>query len=133
MTNKTIKITGVVDVVGGLATDSLSGQIYFVDNNKAGGSKNLGTEQLETAVEKGDRLVWTVCFLECEAYACIEDIIIDPDYCEPELKVYQGTDVSYWTGIVKRSVKSVPYNIRLLLGTREEPISTASPLKLIGT
>jgi len=77
---KTITIASVIDVVGALATDSLSGQVYFTDTEKASGSTGHGTENLKTMVSVGDVLVWTVTFLECEAYAAIDEIIIDKKY-----------------------------------------------------
>jgi hypothetical protein len=92
----------VIDVVGALATDSLDGQVYFMDTNKTEGSTGQGTDILRTVVSDGYRLVWTVIFLEREAYAAIDEIIIDPEYCEVEKKVYEGTDVSYWVGTVKK-------------------------------
>jgi hypothetical protein len=132
MATKTITIASVIDVVGALATDSLSGQVYFMDTNKSNGSTGQGTASLKTMVSKGDRLVWTVIFLECEAYAAIDNIIIDKTYCEPELKLYEGTDVSYWVGEVKEDVTSVPYHVTFKAGTRAEPIITATPLYLVG-
>lgn len=129
---KTITISSVVDVVGALATDSMSGQVYFMDTNKAGGSTGQGTENLRTVVAKGDRLVWTVIFLECEAYTEIDDIVIDKEFCEPKKKVYVGTDVSYWIATVKKDVGVVPYTVRYKLGTRAEPIATTSNLALAG-
>lgn len=129
---KTITIATVIDVVGALATDSLVGQVYFMDTEKASGSTGHGTESLKTMVSQEDVLVWTVIFLECEAYAAIDQIIIDNDYCEPEKKVYEGTDVSYWTAKVKKNVQSIPYTIKFKVGTRAEPISTAAPLYLVG-
>ncbi|MFM5997488.1 MAG: hypothetical protein ACKPGB_21240 [Dolichospermum sp.] len=129
---KTITIASVIDVVGALATDSLSGQVYFTDTEKASGSTGHGTENLKTIVSVGDVLVWTVTFLECEAYAAIDEIIIDKKYCEPEKKVYEGTDVSYWSGTVKENVQLVPYTIKFNVGTRAESIATASPLYLVG-
>ncbi|MDJ0511022.1 MAG: hypothetical protein QNJ64_17465 [Crocosphaera sp.] len=131
-TGKTTTIASVIDVVGALATDSLSGQVYFMDTNKAGGSQNQGTENLRTVVKKGDRLVWTVIFLECEAYAAIDDIIIDKDCCEPKKEFYEGTDVSYWVGTVKKDVTITPYSVKFKVGTRAEPIETESSLFLIG-
>ncbi|NJL41799.1 MAG: hypothetical protein HC899_37845 [Leptolyngbyaceae cyanobacterium SM1_4_3] len=110
----------------------MSGQVYFMDTNKANGSTNQGTENLKTVVEAGDRLVWTVISLECEAYAAIDEIVIDEDYCKPEKKTYEGTDVSYWIGTVKKDVKIIPYNIKFKAGTRAEPITTASSLYLVG-
>ena len=69
---KMISIVSVVDVVGALANNSLSGNIFLVDNNKVSGSSGEGTEALQTAVEEGDELVWIVQPLECEAHASIE-------------------------------------------------------------
>ncbi len=129
---KTITIASVVDVVGALATDSLRGQVYFMDTNKANGSQEQGTENLKTVVSNGDRLVWTVIFLECEAYAEIDEIIIDPSVCEPKKEIYEGTDVSYWVGIVKKDVTYVPYSIKFKLGTRAEPLATEPSLSLVG-
>lgn len=127
----TITIAAVIDVVGALATDSLHGQVYFMDDNKSNGSTGHGTENLKTVVQQGDRLVWTVTFLECEAYAAIDEIIIDKECCEPEVKVYEGTDVSYWVGTVKKDITLIPYTIKFKAGTRAESIPTASPLYLV--
>ncbi len=129
---KTITIASVIDVVGGLATDALEGQVYCMDTNKADGSTGQGTEYLRTVVQKGDRLVWTVIFLECEAYAVIDEIVIDSDCCEPEQKFYDGTDVSYWSAVIKKDIASVPYSLKFRIGTRAEPLSTGPTLSLCG-
>ncbi len=131
-TGKTITIGAVIDVVGALATDSLQGQIYFIDTNKENGSLGQGTEYLKTAVAKGDRVVWLVQPLECEAYAAIDDIIIDKDYCEPEKKVYEGTDVSFWVGTIKKDISMIPYSVKFKVGTRAESIGTNPTLCLVG-
>lgn len=129
---KTITIASVVDVIGVLATDSFDGQIYFVDNNKTNGSTGQGTEELKTMVSKGDRLVWIVGPLECEVYAAIDDIVIDKQYCEPEKKTYEGTDISFWSGIVKQDLTVVPYTIKYKVGTRDEAIATNTSIYLVG-
>ncbi|NEQ79029.1 MAG: hypothetical protein F6K26_01815 [Moorea sp. SIO2I5] len=130
---KTITIASVIDVVGALATDSLMGQVYFTDTEKASGARGHWTENLKTIVSVGDELVWTVVPLECEAYAAIDAIIIDREYCEPEKIFYEGTDVSYWTGKVKKNVvQYIPYTIKFLVGTRADSIPTSFPLFLMG-
>jgi hypothetical protein len=121
-----ISITAVVDVVGALATRGLSGNLYLLDTNKTGGSTGIGTEELKTKVKKGDQLLWTVLPLECEAYASIDDIMIDSAVCEVEQRTYPGTDISYWAGTVKKDIDAIPYQISFKLGTRIEPITTAS-------
>lgn len=122
----------MIDVVGTLATDSLSGQIYLADNNKVNGSTGQGTEHIRTVVEKGDRLVWIVGPLESEAYAAIDDVVIDSDYCDVKKSIYEGTDIAYWSGIVKQPVDIVPYCISYKVGTRDEPIVSAPTFSLVG-
>lgn len=128
---RTVTIASVVDVVGALATDSLGGHIYFLDTNREHGSTGQGTESLATVVNKGDRLVWIVLGMECEAYVSIDDILIDKNFCAPEKKFYEGTDISYWSGKVKKDLELMPYTIKLKLGSRAEPMVTTSELSLI--
>ncbi|MFE7525103.1 hypothetical protein ACFU7Y_05215 [Kitasatospora sp. NPDC057542] len=128
-----ISITAVVDCVGMLASQSTHGHLYLYDTNKAGGSADLGTEELRTKVRAGDQLLWNVLALECEAFVAIDGIVIDPEVCEPVRKVYPGTDVAYWTGTVKKDATSpVPYRIRFRLGTQVEPITTTASPVLVG-
>ncbi|MDI2126449.1 hypothetical protein [Yinghuangia seranimata] len=128
-----ISITAVVDCVGALASDSMQGNLYFYDTNKAGGSAGFGTEALRTKVSRGDQLLWGVLALECEAFVAIEGIEIDRDICEPVRKVYPGTDVAYWIGTVKKdTAQPIPYLIRFQVGTRVEPITTTTPPMLVG-
>ena len=129
---KTITIAAVIDVVGVLATDSTEGQVYFMDTNKDNGSLSQGTEYLKTAVTKGDKVVWMVQPLECEAYTAIDDIIIDKDYCEPEKKTYEGTDISFWVGTIKKDITMIPYSVKFKVGTRAESIGTNPTLCLVG-
>ena len=103
-----------------------------MDNNQANGSIGQGTEQLITAVANGDKVVWFVQPLECEAYADIDDIVIDKEYCEPEKKTYEGTDVSYWEGFIKKDVAMIPYSVKFKVGTRAESIATDSVLYFVG-
>lgn len=128
-----ISITAVVDCVGALASLSTRGHLYLYDTNKAGGSTGFGTEELKTKVKGGDQLLWTVLALECEAYLSIDDIVIDKEVCEPQRKVYPGTDVSYWIGTVKKDgVGVIPYQIKFKLGTKSEPVTTALSPTLVG-
>jgi hypothetical protein len=123
--DRPISITAVVDCVGCLADRSLRGNLYLYDTNRSGGSTGLGTEELMTRVRRGDSLVWTVLPLECEAYVDIAGILIDKAVCEPDRRVYPGTDVSYWVGTVKRdNLGVVPYRIAFTVGTRTDPMLT---------
>ena len=127
-----IAIMAVVDMVGALATGSMSGNLYLLDTNGANGSTGLGTEELKTEVKKGDQLHWTVLPLECEAYVSIDDILIDKELCEPQQKTYPGTDVTYWVGTIKKDVDVAPYNIKFKVGTRVDPMTTTSTPFLVG-
>ncbi|WP_405579620.1 hypothetical protein [Streptomyces sp. NBC_01190] len=126
-----ISITAVVDCVGALAAQDMHGSLYLYDTNKAGGSTGFGTDELRTRVRGGDQLLWTALALECEAFVSIDAVVIDTDVCEPERKVFPGTDVSYWIGTVKKdTADAVPYQLSFRLGTRTEPITTTVPLIL---
>jgi hypothetical protein len=125
---KMISIISVVDVVGALANNTLSGNIYLVDNNKTGGSTGEGTEALSTSVKENDEVVWIVQSLECEANANIEGILIDSACCEPQKKFYEGTDVSYWVGKIKKGAKQgeYPYSLQFKVGSRIEDMATSA-------
>ncbi|KUL57592.1 MULTISPECIES: hypothetical protein [unclassified Streptomyces] len=128
-----ISITAVVDAVGALAAGDTQGHLYMYDTNRAGGSTGFGTEELRTRANRGDVLLWNCLALECEAYVSIENIVIDPEVCEPVRKVYPGTDVSYWTGTVKKTgPEPVAYRIAFKLGTRDEPITATLSSSLVG-
>jgi len=124
----TISITTLIDVLGALTHDTLSGSLYMMDNNKANGSTDLGTEFLKTSARKGDRLVWTVGALEAESRARIVAIEIDEEYCAPREKTYEGTDVTYWVGTVKKRIdKTLPYALKLKVATRDAEMTTPTP------
>ncbi|CAM5706674.1 hypothetical protein SALBM135S_07701 [Streptomyces alboniger] len=128
-----VSITAVVDAVGALAAGNTDGHLYMYDTNRSGGSTGFGTEELRTKAKRGDILLWNCLALECEAYVSIENILIDPEVCEPERKVYPGTDVSYWTGTVKKTdLEPITYQIVFRLGTRDEPITATLSSSLIG-
>lgn len=129
----TISIAAAVDCVGSLATRSLSGNLYLFDTNKYAGSTGLGSEELQTRVNKGDRILWTAFGLECETYVGIASISIEKDVCEPELQFYPGTDVSYWSGTVKRNLtEPVPYQVALTIGARKQPMVAPKSPALVG-
>ncbi|NET03370.1 MAG: hypothetical protein F6K16_01255 [Symploca sp. SIO2B6] len=128
----TITIATVIDAVGALTADTLSGSTYLMDTNKMYGSIGVGTENLQTLVNKDDELIWTVWALEVEVYVAIKDIIIDSKYCQPEEMKYDGTDISYWVGEVKRNIREpVSYQIKFQVGNRKETMTLSTPF-LIG-
>ena len=127
-----VTITAVVDCPGILAARGTRGNLYMYDTNKTAGSTGFGTEDLRTPVKKGDQILWNVHVLECETFVSIDGIEIDEQICVPEKKVYPSTDISYWTGTVLKDMpEAVPYQIRFLLGTLTEPITTTSSSALV--
>lgn len=132
MKNKTISILVIVDVVGALASDTLDGNIYLIDNNQKNGSTDEGTDQLKTQVEVGDKILWNILPLEPEAFATVSDIVIDPEYCKVEKKKYQESDIMYWLGTVKKQPKVLPYKLRIKLGTQENAFESEAPMGLTG-
>jgi hypothetical protein len=135
-TMQTIAIVSVVDVVGALADDTLTGSIYLIDDNKANGSTDEGSEVLKTKVKKGDQLVWVCVPLECEAYVSITGVEIDEkyrEYCDPKKAVYPGTNVVYWLGeITKELDVIIPYNLKFKLGSHKDDMATTASPSLIG-
>ncbi len=131
--DRPISITAVVDPVAALAARSVRGNLYLYDTNKNEGSTGLGTEELRTHVRKGDQILWNALPLECETYAAISAIVIDAKVCEPEQKVYPGTDISYWSATVKQDLtEPVPYRLEFRMGTVTEPITTELSPVLVG-
>jgi hypothetical protein len=124
--NRTITIFALVDTVAALNSNTLHGALHLMDNNRNGGSRRQGTDSLITRVEKGNRLVWQAVSIEAEAFVQIADIDVDPGIVEVEKRVFPGTDIVFWTGVVKEGAEKVPYSIAFLLGTRKVPLVTES-------
>ena len=131
--SRPVSITAVVDCVGALAAGSLHGHLYLFDTNKSAGSSGLGTERLLTRASRGTQLIWNALALECEAFVAIDSITIDADVCEPEPRLYPGSDVSYWIGTVKTALtEPVDYSIAFRLGSRPAPLGTVTNPALSG-
>lgn len=128
---KTITILSLVDVVGALADDSITNNLYLFDNNKVNGSADQGTGILKTKVNSGDRLIWTLMSLEPESYAAISNITMDTEVCDPEKKTYPDSDIIYWEGIVKKEAPSTFYKITYEVGTQQQAIETNESPALI--
>ena len=126
-------VTGLalVDVVGALATGTLSNSLYLFDNVRTDGSKGHGTGSLATPVSAGDLMVWVSMGLECEAFVRVEKILIDSAYAEYvaiDSGVYTGTSVVYHTlRVLKPLVEPVPYHLNFRLGSRPAPMRVPAP------
>jgi hypothetical protein len=133
---ETIAIVSVVDVAAALAADTLTGSVYLMDNNKANGSTDEGSEVLKTKVRKGDQLVWVCVPLECEAHVNITGVEIDNkyrEYCDPTQAVYPGTNVVYWHGEIKKDLDvTIPYHLKFQLGSHNGDMAMTAFPSLIG-
>jgi hypothetical protein len=130
-TRKTILT--LVDVVGALANDTLSNNVYMLDNNASKGSTGEGSERLKTQVKRGDQLIWLIQAIEPESFVTIADIIIDKAYCEPVEQAYEGTDITFWSATVKKVPETnLPYQIKMKMGNRDHELVTPQTPFLIG-
>lgn len=129
MSGERLRVMVVVDVVSALASESLDDAVWLVGSEPRGGSTGNGTRHLQTTVAVGDELLWTVMSLECEAFASIEAIRIDPAYCTVTSGVYEGTDIRYWLGTVRKNPGKavVPYGIEFRLGSRRDVMTLSTP------
>lgn len=133
---RTITIVSIVDVVGVLASGSFADSFYLIDNNRMGGSTGEGSDSLITKARPGDRMVWISMTLECEAFASITDIAIEPErqqYCNPQSYIYPNTNVVCWVAYIDEAAAGaeIPYNLTFKLGSRKQPMTTSSWPKLI--
>lgn len=129
MSNVTIKL--VVDVVAALDTGRLDGNLFAFDTHRRVGSRNIGTDALQTAVTRGTEIIWMIAPLECETFAAMEQIRIDPAVCEPQKQAFPGTSVSYWTGTVKKASAATCYDIVLELGSHGRTMAHTAKLGLV--
>ncbi|MBK5924888.1 hypothetical protein CCR90_14165 [Rhodovulum sulfidophilum] len=135
---RVITVIGLVDVVGALAEDALGRDLYLFDDNKAGGSSGHGTSCLRTCADAEDLVVWEVMPLECEAFARIDDVLIDDKYApyiDLESGVYDPSSVVYWAARILKPLppEGVPYRLAFRMGSRPEPLIAEVSSLLVGT
>lgn len=121
-----ISILVSVDVIGLLASDSLEGNVYLFDNNRANGSINEGTDKLKTKLtfkhNSNITLIWDVIAIEPEAFIEISDIsLLNNNNIEITRHRYEESDISYWQGIVKKPFDKLTYKIAVNAGNRDQP------------
>lgn len=56
----TVNVLVAVDVEGALSSGNLGANVYMVDTNKYAGSGAEGTDELQTKLNIGDTIVWSV-------------------------------------------------------------------------
>lgn len=125
-----VSIVGLVDVTRALASGSLAGNLYWFDNNTAGGSRFLGTDHLVSAVAPGAGVIWAVEAIEVETFVEILDMT-GPGArltAAVERSEYDGA-LRYWEGKVAADAKGdYAYDFSLNLHGRAMAIPAALTL-----
>jgi hypothetical protein len=119
-TKEVISILLVVDVVGALSSGALDGNIYLFDSNRRNGSTGEGTQELTTKLHaaKGEvAVLWNIISLDPEAFVSISNIQTDSKYMDAVSHTYEGSDVEYWTGTVKKDFRSLCCRFFIKLGS----------------
>jgi hypothetical protein len=127
-----ISINCRLDVLGALDEGTLTENLFMFDNRRMQGSRDEGTIQLATAVNEGDRILWTLTPLEVESFAEIAAIHIPPEICEPAQGYYVGSTVSYWFGTIKKAVDKIHYSLVVRLGPSHQQLTLDEGPSLIG-
>lgn len=125
-----VSIVGVVNASQALADDALTGNIFWFDNNAAGGSRFLGTDHLVTAIAPGAGVTWIVDALEVETFAEIKNMTGAGARLTgaAERSDYDGA-VTYWEGRVAADAKGeYTYDLSLTIHGRAMAIPAALTL-----
>ncbi len=126
-----VTIRMIIDVAGALEAGAPEGSLFMFDNRRLAGSRFQSTNRLHTAVSPGDRIVWLLSPIECEVYVALERIDMPGDFCEISQQTYEGTNIVYWAGTVKKPVGELPYDITFRVGTPENKMTTNRTARLI--
>jgi hypothetical protein len=106
-----VNVLIVVDVEGALASDDLGSNVYLIDTNKHFGSGGEGQDELVTACEDGQILVWSVAAVNPGNNAEIAGFkgqIIDQKICLPKQGT-TATGMTFWSGRVESQGTSSTY------------------------
>lgn len=133
-TPKPVSIVGMVNATRALADGTLLGNICWVDNNAAGGSRFLGTDHLVSAIEAGASVTWLAEPLEVETF--VEILEITGPAVEltsaAEKSFYDGA-WKYWEGQVPSSAKGeYTYSLSLNICGRAMVLPTNLTLSVTG-
>jgi hypothetical protein len=100
MATPQINIMAFVDVIGALATGTLTGNIFMTDNSRAGHTTGRGTATLSSAVTNGQVINWHVVPVDVQTSVEIVSITFqDPSPCAL-LRKYGAPSGDYWAGYV---------------------------------
>jgi hypothetical protein len=122
---KQINILIVVDVVGALASKNLGDNVYLIDTNKHFGSGQEGQQELITACQDGEIIVWSVCPINPGNDVEIQSFtggIIDKKICVPK-KVETVTGETVWSGRVESQGATAKYQYSCVLSFDGAPMT----------
>ena len=69
-----VYVTSIMDVMEALVKGTVDDSVYIYDNHVVKGSTGLGTQTLNTGVNPGNRLIWSVYGMEVETLTQINSI-----------------------------------------------------------
>lgn len=95
-----INIMAFVDVIGALATGTLTGNIFMTDNSRAGHTTGRGTATLSSAVTNGQVINWHVVPVDVQTSVEIVSITFQDQSPCALLRKYGAPSGDYWAGYV---------------------------------
>ncbi len=121
---RVIYIICALDVMEALVNDTVDDSLYMFDNNKAGGSTGIGSNELKTVVCPGDTIVWMASGLEVET---LVDVHIVSGPAAETLGVHQAESygTKYWTCTVGEGISGTYcYSLDIQVESRLMRLST---------
>jgi hypothetical protein len=128
-TPRVITVFGIVDIAQALADDTLTGNLYFLDNNKDLGSQFLGTDHLRTALRPGDLIQWLVYGLQVETVADIVSIAGPAAVIANPTSIAVAPGIAIWVGKIAPTANGI-YQYSVVLSVEHRTMGLSSPLSL---
>lgn len=115
---KEINVLIIVDVEGALASGDLGSNVYLVDTNKYFGSGSEGQEELVTACNDGQVIIWSVTPVDPGTDASIVGYtgeMVDKHVCVPTKSNVPGGGAVIWSARVETQGVSAKYQYSCIL------------------
>ncbi len=115
---KEINVLIIVDVEGALASGDLGANVYLVDTNKYFGSGSEGQEELVTACNDGQVIIWSVAPVDPGTDAAIVGYtgeMVDKHVCVPTKSTLPGGTEVIWSARVETQGVSAKYQYSCVL------------------
>jgi len=138
MATPQINVMAFVDVIGALATGTLTGNIFMTDNSRAGRTTGRGTGTLSSAVTNGQVINWHVVPVDVQTSVEIVSITFQKQSPCALLRKYGAPSGDYWAGyvgILNSSEQMAPglynYVMKLDMGRKVMTMDVPASIKVI--